>query len=32
MNRQVPYTFDCVPVSSLNPIVSDSNNCEISAG
>lgn len=28
MNRQVPYTFDCVPVSSLNPIVSDSNNCE----
>lgn len=28
MNRQVPYTFDCVPVSSLNPIVSGSNNCE----
>lgn len=28
MNRKIPYTFDCVPVSSLNPIVSGSTNCE----
>ena len=28
MNRKIPYTFDCVPVSSLSPIVSGSTNCE----
>ena len=28
MNRKIPYTFDCVPVSSLNPIVSGSTDCE----
>ena len=28
MSRKIPYTFDCVPVSSLNPIVSGSTNCE----
>ena len=28
MNRKIPYTFDCVPASSLNPIVSGSTNCE----
>lgn len=28
MNRQIPYTFDCVPISSLNPIVSGSSICE----
>ena len=28
MNRNIPYTFDCVPVSSLNPITSGASNCE----
>ena len=28
MNKNIPYTFDCVPVSSLSPIVSGSANCE----
>ena len=26
MNKKIPYTFDCVPVSSLNPI--NSSKCE----
>ena len=28
MNKNIPYTFDCVPVSSLSPIVSGSADCE----
>lgn len=28
MNKQIPYTFDCVSVSSLNPIASGSTSCE----